>query len=135
MGDHEQGEEQVDHGDHEEWSEDKHDERWDKDGEPWSTKRCMCGSLPGRLEFVDGHGKRYKKKEHKGKHHGKKDIDIGIMLGLLASGILAGGTVVAVMCFVCNRKRGGVAAPPPGGAYVIGQPTTDNALQTHVVAG
>merc|ERR1712060_646216 len=76
-------------------------------------------------------------KEYKGSHHknkysegwddenNEKDVSIGLMMGLVACGALAGGAMAIVICCVCQRKRVWVAAPPAPGTFVLGRPTTD----------
>jgi len=75
------------------------------------------------------------KKKYKGSHHENKDIDIGLVMGLFAGGTVAGGVMVAVICFACQRKRVWVAAPPVTGTSVFDRPAMDDVNQTHVVVG
>lgn len=138
-------------------------EDWDEEGHHGDhEKGCMCGSTPGQWEFIGRHGKdsdrwseddkkehkgshhenndskqwdKDDKRKHKGSHHENKDVDIDLVIMLVAGGTIAGGLMVAVICCVCQRKRVWVTAPPAVGTCVLGRPTTDDVKQTHVVVG
>jgi len=104
-------------------------EHWDEDDkkEHNNSHRKRWGEGDEKDEDDE---KKYKS-SHRGKKDSKqwekddtaKDVDIGVVLGFFACGILAGGIMVTVICLVCQRKR---KAPPAVGTCVLGRPTTDD---------
>jgi len=111
------------HGrDSEHWDEDdkeehesSHRERWGKGYEKEYTK--SHSDEKGSKQFDKG-----AKQKHKGSHGAGKDVDIGLVLGLFAGGILAGSIVMAAICFAYQRKRKWITAPQAvGTATVVGR--------------
>merc|ERR1712110_560434 len=141
--------EQDHHEDGEHWGQGKYGEYWgeedhghdNREHEQWDEKeRCMCGSVAGHWKFISRHGEEdserlsyYEEDEH-GDSHGEDD-GIIMLAGLFAVGSLAGGVMVAVVCFVYQRKRVGAGTSQVVGNCVFGRPATDGVEQTNVVVG
>merc|ERR1712187_813860 len=130
---------EEDHHDGAHWGEDKNGKYWgdedhheNREHEQWEEKkRCMCGPVAGHWKFIGRHGDEdserlsyYEEDEHGDSH----DEDDGTIMAaaLCAVGSFAGGVMVAVVCFVYQRKRVGAATSQVVGNCVVGRPATDS---------